>query len=104
MAEALRGGAELAEVTDRARDALLRHGGPVVELAKEHCVALGLEFAGIDLSPAPHVDDSIVAAMELAGHGLLGDPGTFALVAAAHRRLEEHRLADMWFLRVLCCR
>ncbi len=97
VAEALRGGAELAEVTDRARDALLRHGGPVVELAKEHCVALGLEFAGIDLSPAPHVDDSIVAAMELAGHGLLGDPGTFALVAALTAALKSTGLPTCGF-------
>jgi uncharacterized protein len=82
VAEALEGGAELDEVTGRTREALLRHAGPVVELAEQQVGALGLEFAGIDLSPAPNVDDSIAAAMELAGHGLLGDPGTLALVAA----------------------
>lgn len=82
VAEALEGGAELAGVTGRTREALLRHGGPVVELAAQQAAALGLQFAGIDLSPAPDVNDSIVAAMELAGHGFLGDPGTLALVAA----------------------
>ncbi|MGH9104690.1 MAG: DUF711 family protein, partial [Acidimicrobiales bacterium] len=43
---------------------------------------LGVELGGIDLSPAPDGDDSIAAALELAGHGALGGPGTLALAAA----------------------
>jgi uncharacterized protein (UPF0210 family) len=97
VAEALEGGAELVEVTGRALEALLRHGGPVVEIAQQQSGALGLEFAGIDLSPAPHVDDSIVGAMELAGHGPLGGPGTLALVAALTVALKSTGLPTCGF-------
>jgi len=97
VAEALEGGAELDEVTGRTREALLRHAGPVVELAEQQAKALGLEFAGIDLSPAPNVDDSIAAAMELAGHGLVGDPGTLALVAALTAALKSTALPTCGF-------
>jgi uncharacterized protein (UPF0210 family) len=97
VAEALQGGADLGEVTGRAREALLRHGGPIVELAQRQSGALGLEFAGIDLSPAPHVDDSIVAAMELAGYGLFGGPGTLALVAALTAALKSTGLPTCGF-------
>lgn len=97
VAEALEGGAELDKVTARTREALLRHAGPVVELAEQQAKALGLEFAGIDLSPAPNVDDSIAAAMELAGHGLLGDPGTLALVAALTAALKSTALPTCGF-------
>ncbi len=97
VAEALEGGAELDEVTGRTREALLRHAGPVVELAEQQAKALGLEFAGIDLSPAPNVDDSIAAAMELAGHGLVGDPGTLALVAALTAALRSTALPTCGF-------
>jgi hypothetical protein len=97
VAEALEGGAELVEVTGRTREALLRHAGPVVELAEQQAKALGLELAGIDLSPAPDVDDSIAAAMELAGHGLLGDPGTLALVAALTAALKGTGLPTCGF-------
>ena len=97
VAEALEGGAELDEVTGRTREALLRHAGPVVELSEQQAKALGLEFAGIDLSPAPNVDDSIAAAMELAGHGLVGDPGTLALVAALTAALKSTGLPTCGF-------
>ena len=103
VAEALEGGAELDEVTGRTREALLRHAGPVVELAEQQAEALGLEFAGIDLSPAPNVDDSIAAAMELAGHGLVGDPGTLALVAALTAALRSTAYLPV-VSAALCCR
>ena len=51
-------------------------------LAERQAADLGVEFGGIDLSPAPDGDDSIAAAMELAGHGPIGGPGTLALAAA----------------------
>lgn len=89
VAEALQGGAELDEMTVRVRDALVRHAGPVVELAQRQSAALGLDFGGIDLSPAPDVNDSIAAAMELAGHGPLGGPGTLALAAAITAALKS---------------
>jgi len=97
VAEALEGGAELVEVTGRTRGALLRHAGPVVELAEQQAAALGLGFAGIDLSPAPDVNDSIAAAIELAGHGFLGDPGTLALVAALTAALKSTGLPTCGF-------
>jgi uncharacterized protein (UPF0210 family) len=82
VAEALRGGAELTDVTRRARDCLIKYATPVVELAQLVAPELGVEFGGIDLSPAPDGDDSIAAAMELAGIGQFGAPGTLALAAA----------------------
>jgi uncharacterized protein len=82
VAEALQGGTGLAEVTRRTRDCLVEHARPVVELAHELAGALGVDFGGIDLSPAPDGDDSIAAAMELAGLGPFGAPGTLALAAA----------------------
>jgi len=97
VAEALEGGAELVEVTGRTREALLRHAAPVVEIAERQAAALGLRFAGIDLSPAPGVNDSVVAAMELAGHGLIGDPGTLALVAALTAALKSTGLPTCGF-------
>ena len=53
----------------------------LVEMAAE-AAEIGVEFGGIDLSPAPHGSDSIVAAMEQAGHGPVGSPGTLSLAAA----------------------
>ena len=82
VSEALSGGAELAQVTERVRSRLVEQASPIVALAQRQAGALGLRFGGIDLSPAPDGNDSIAAAMELAGHGPLGSPGTLALAAA----------------------
>ncbi len=82
VAEALQGGAELADVTRRTKETLAAHASPVVKLAEDLASDLGVYFGGIDLSPAPDGDDSIAAAMELAGLGPFGGPGTLALAAA----------------------
>ena len=82
VAEALQGGVGLADVTRRTRERLVDHATPVVQLAQALAVELGVDFGGIDLSPAPDGDDSIAAAMELAVAGPLGSPGTLALAAA----------------------
>jgi len=82
VGDALAGGTDLEKVERRVAEALRLAAGPVVELAERVSTALGLCFTGIDLSPAPEVDDSIVAALEAAGHGAFGGPGTLALVAA----------------------
>ena len=92
VAEALEGGAELPEVTERVRDKLTERAGPVVDLVEAQARQLGLQFGGIDLSPAPDGDDSIAAAMELAGHGPLGGPGTLALAAALTAGLQSTTL------------
>ncbi len=72
----------MTDVTRRARDCLIKYATPVVEMAQVVAPELGVEFGGIDLSPAPDGDDSIAAAMELAGIGQFGAPGTLALAAA----------------------
>jgi uncharacterized protein len=82
VAEALEGGVELSDVTRRTRERLLDHAVPVVQLAQELAPELDVDFGGIDLSPAPDGADSIAAAMELAGIGPVGSPGTLALAAA----------------------
>ena len=73
---------ELADVTRRTRERLLDHAVPVVQLAQALAPELDVDFGGIDLSPAPDGADSIAAAMELAGIGPVGSPGTLALAAA----------------------
>jgi uncharacterized protein (UPF0210 family) len=82
VAEALEGGADLAEVTGRVKEKLAEHARPAVELARRQAAELAVEFGGIDLSPAPNGSDSIAAAMEQAGHGPVGSPGTLSLAAA----------------------
>ena len=82
VAEALEGGVELSDVTRRTRERLLDHAVPVVQLAQALAPELDVDFGGIDLSPAPDGADSIAAAMELAGIGPVGSPGTLALAAA----------------------
>jgi len=82
VAEALAGGAALGDVTERVREALTERSAPVVGVAKRMAAELGLSFGGIDLSPAPSGSDSIVAALELAGLGRFGSPGTLALAGA----------------------
>jgi uncharacterized protein len=89
VAEALQGGAELADVTRRTRETLVAYASPVVKLAEELASELGVYFGGIDLSPAPDGDDSIAAAMELAGLGPLGAPGTLGLAAAITPALQS---------------
>jgi uncharacterized protein len=82
VAEALQGGVELADVTRRTRERLASQASPVVDLARDLASGLGVDFGGIDLSPAPDGEDSIAAAMEQAGLGPFGAPGTLALAAA----------------------
>jgi hypothetical protein len=79
---ALEGGAPLGEVQRRVASAVGAAGRPPVELCMRVCEEAGVRFGGIDLSPAPAGPDSIVAAMEGAGHGSFGGPGTLALCAA----------------------
>ena len=92
VAEALSGGAELPDVAPRVTEKLAAHATPVVGLAERQAADLGVEFGGIDLSPAPDGDDSIAAAMELAGHGPIGGPGTLALAAAITAGVQGTRL------------
>ena len=49
-------------------------------------------FGGIDLSPAPMGEDSIVMAMELCGYGFVGTPGTLAVASALTSALKSTAL------------
>ncbi len=89
VAEALGAGAELVEVAARVKEKLTEHARPVVALARRLAAALGTEFGGIDLSPAPNGPDSIAGAMEQAGHGPVGSAGTLSLAGALTEGLKS---------------
>ncbi len=62
--------------------ALTAAATPVVELVQELAQSDGFTFGGIDLSPAPMGEESIVDAIEAARLGRFGTPGTLAVTAA----------------------
>ncbi|HET9059272.1 MAG TPA: DUF711 family protein [Acidimicrobiales bacterium] len=64
------------------RQAMELVAGPIVDLVRQAAGEAHLQFAGIDLSPAPDVDDSICGALETLGLGPFGGPGSLALCAA----------------------
>ncbi|MBX5450182.1 DUF711 family protein [Thermogemmatispora sp.] len=53
---------------------------------------LHLHYNGLDLSPAPLGQESIVPALEACGYGLVGDPGSLAVAAAITRGLQSTTL------------
>ena len=89
---AMDGGVPLGEVGPRVGRAVEAAARPAVELCMRVCDEAGARFGGIDLSPAPAGPDSIVAAMEAAGHGSFGGPGTLALCAAVTAGLRSTSL------------
>ena len=93
IAEALAGGAELSEVADRVRAKVLEHAMPVVALAGRVAQELGVALGGIDVSPAPLGEDSIAGALEAAGHGPFGGPGSLSLAGAVTEGLRSTGLA-----------
>ncbi len=82
----------LARISEQVRAALEEQARPVVELGQALAEEHHLRFGGIDLSPAPMSEDSIVTAMEACGHGPLGAPGTVALAAAVTKALKSTSL------------
>ena len=66
-------------VTHWVRDNLIMRVTPVVELAQRIAQEKQIQFGGIDLSPAPMGEDSIVPALEMCGGGSLGGPGILTL-------------------------
>lgn len=62
---------------------------PLIALGEAVAVDNQLRFGGIDLSPAPMGNDSIVAALEQCGHGQFGEPGTLAVAAAITTALKR---------------
>jgi uncharacterized protein (UPF0210 family) len=80
----------LRQVSMEVRSALLQQTVPIVMLAEQIAEANGVSYGGIDLSPAPLGEDSIIAAMELCGYGSFGSPGTVAVAAALTAALKVH--------------
>ncbi|GAA2806054.1 DUF711 family protein [Saccharopolyspora taberi] len=81
-----------ASITARVREAMITDATPVVRLGQRLAEESGLRFGGIDLSPAPSVDTSIGAAIELGLVGRFGAPGTVAVVAAITEALRSTNL------------
>lgn len=87
---AARNGADvIGRIPSAVRDALEAAASPVVALARDLAALHGLRFSGIDLSPAPMGDDSIVDAFEAAELGAFGVSGTLALAAAITRGIKS---------------
>jgi len=73
---------DLVQINEGVKTALFEQAKPVVDMAQEIAPMHGLLFGGIDLSPAPLGEESIIDAMELCGYGSVGTPGTLAVAAA----------------------
>lgn len=79
----------LTQMTDCVRTALLEQATPIVALGQKLARGQGISFGGIDLSPAPLADDSIVAALEQYSGSSLGSSGTLATAAALTAALKS---------------
>jgi uncharacterized protein (UPF0210 family) len=73
--------ATLPQIERTVRAALAGAARPVAEMLRPLAEQTGMSFGGCDLSPAPMGDESIAAALEQAGLGLFGEPGSLALCA-----------------------
>lgn len=73
--------ATLPQIERAVRIALAEAARPVAALIRRLAEEEGFSYGGVDMSPAPMGDESIAAAMEQAGLGLFGEPGTLALAA-----------------------
>ena len=80
---------QLMEASQRVRIALIEQATPIVALGKQLAHEHRLRFGGIDVSPAPLGEDSIVGAMELCGYGQFGTSGTLAVAAALTSALKN---------------
>jgi len=80
---------ELTNITELVRAKLIEHASPIVTLGQTIASGSGLVFGGIDLSPAPLGEDSIVSAIELCGYGPIGSAGTVAVAAALTSALKS---------------
>ena len=80
---------DLNRIAELVRAVLIEQASPVVTLGQALAREYGLAFGGIDLSPAPMGDESIVTALELCGYGPIGSPGTVAVAAALTSALKN---------------
>jgi uncharacterized protein len=83
---------DLFQVSERVKAALIDYASPIIVMAQELAAEEGMVFGGIDLSPAPMGEDSIVRAMELCGYGFIGTPGTLAVASALTTALKSTAL------------
>jgi uncharacterized protein len=79
----------LIAASEWVRTALVEHAAPVVALGQGLAAEQGIAFGGIDLSPAPMGDDSIVRGLEAFGYGRFGTPGSLAVSAALTYALKQ---------------
>ncbi|HVB21983.1 MAG TPA: DUF711 family protein [Ktedonobacteraceae bacterium] len=79
----------LQQASEQVRAALIERATPIVALGQQLAREQGLRFGGIDVSPAPMGEDSIVSAMELCGYGPFGSTGTLAVAAALTAALKS---------------
>jgi uncharacterized protein (UPF0210 family) len=80
---------DLELITTIVNAKLVERASPIASLGQELANESGLLFGGIDLSPAPLGEDSIVSALELSGYGPIGRSGTVALAAAITAALKS---------------
>jgi uncharacterized protein (UPF0210 family) len=80
---------DLKKITEIVRAKLIERASPVVALGQTLASEFGLVFGGIDVSPAPLGEDSIVSAIELCGYGTIGSAGTVAVAAALTSALKN---------------
>lgn len=80
---------DLKQISELVRTALIEQASPVVALGETLAREHELVFGGIDLSPAPLGEDSIVPALEHCGHGPIGSSGTVAIAAALTSALKN---------------
>jgi uncharacterized protein (UPF0210 family) len=92
---------DLRNVTLWVRDTLIERVSPLVELAQRIAREKQIQFGGIDLSPAPMGEDSIVPALEMCGGGPLGGLGTLAAVAAVTSALKSTTLPACGYCGVM---
>jgi uncharacterized protein len=83
---------ELKKITELVRAKLFERASPIVALGQTLASDFGLVFGGIDLSPAPLGEDSVVSALELCGYGPIGSSGTVAAAAALTSALKDTEL------------
>jgi len=77
------------KISEVVQAMLIERATPIVTLGQNLASEFGLTFGGIDLSPAPLGEDSIVSAMELCGYGPIGSSGTVAVASALTSALKS---------------
>jgi len=79
----------LLQAGEQVRTALIEYATPIVTHGQQLARESGIRFGGIDVSPAPMGEDSIVSAMERCGYGQFGTSGTLAVAAALTSALKS---------------